>query len=79
VNAEEARAWSIPAGTPALKAAGTVHSDMERGFIRAEVVALEDLRACGTFQEAKKAGLVRLEGKEYEVKDGDLIQFRFNV
>jgi hypothetical protein len=75
----EVRAWSISAGTSALEAAGTVHSDMKRGFIRAEVVSFDDLKSCGSYSEAKKAGLVRLEGKEYEVKNGDIIHFRFNV
>ena len=79
VISDEVRAWSITAGTPALEAAGTVHSDMQKGFIRAETLAFEDLKTCGTFKEAKKAGLVRLEGKEYEVKDGDIINFRFNL
>ncbi len=79
VISDEIRAWSIDAGTPALEAAGAVHSDMKKGFIRAEVLSFEDLKTHGSFQEAKKAGLVRLEGKEYEVKDGDIISFRFNV
>ncbi len=79
VLSDEVRAWSITAGTPALEAAGVVHSDMKKGFIRAETLSFEDLKACGTYQEAKKAGLVRLEGKKYEVKDGDIINFRFNV
>ncbi len=79
VGADEVKAWPIPAGTPALKAAGSVHSDIEQGFIRAEVVAFDDLKTHGGFNEAKKAGLVRLEGKTYEVKDGDIITFRFNV
>ncbi|MBK5099962.1 MAG: redox-regulated ATPase YchF [Desulfobacteraceae bacterium] len=79
VLSDEVRAWSIAAGTPALEAAGTVHSDMKKGFIRAEVLSFENLKACGTFQEAKKAGLARLEGKEYEVRDGDVINFRFNI
>ena len=79
VLSDEVRAWSITAGTPALEAAGTVHSDMKKGFIRAETLAFEDLQSYGTFQEAKKAGRVRLEGKDYEVKDGDIINFRFNV
>jgi len=73
------RAWSITAGTRALEAAGTGHSALQKGFIRAGLLALEDLKTCGTFQEAKKAGLVRLEGKGYEVKDGDIINFRFNI
>ncbi len=79
VGSDEVRAWPITAGTPALEAAGEVHSDISKGFIRAEVVAYEDLKSLGGFQEAKKAGLVRLEGKEYVVKDGDIINFRFNV
>jgi GTP-binding protein YchF len=79
VLSDEVRAWSISAGTPALEAAGTVHSDMKKGFIRAETLSFADLDDCGSFQEAKKAGRVRLEGKEYEVKDGDIINFRFNV
>jgi len=79
VGPDEVRAWPIAAGTPALEAAGSVHSDIQQGFIRAEVVAFDDLKAHGSFNEAKKAGLVRLEGKGYEVKDGDIITFRFNV
>lgn len=79
VLSDEVRAWPIKAGSSALIAAGTVHSDMQKGFIRAEVLSLEDLQRCGSVQEAKKAGLVRLEGKEYIVKDGDIINFRFNV
>ncbi len=79
VGSDEVKAWPISAGTPAVEAAGTVHSDMEKGFIRAETLSFDDLKTCGTFQAAKKAGLVRLEGKEYEVKDGDIIDFRFNV
>lgn len=76
---DEVRAWTVPAGTPAIEAAGTVHTDMKKGFIRAEVVPFQQLKACGTYGEAKKAGHVRLEGKEYLVQDGDIIQFRFNV
>jgi GTP-binding protein YchF len=79
VGLDEVRAWPIPEGTPALEAAGSVHSDIQQGFIRAEVVAYEDLKTHGGFNEAKKAGLVRLEGKGYQVKDGDIITFRFNV
>jgi len=79
VISDEVRAWSIGAGTPALEAAGTVHTDMKKGFIRAEVLSFEDLKSLGSFQEAKKAGKVRLEGKEYVVRDGDIINFRFNV
>jgi GTP-binding protein YchF len=78
-NPTECRAWSIPAGTEAVAAAGEVHTDMARGFIRAEVVAFEDLRAAGDHKSAKAAGKVRLEGKHYLVQDGDVILFRFNV
>ncbi|MEE9610819.1 MAG: DUF933 domain-containing protein [Desulfatiglandales bacterium] len=76
---EEVRAWTITKGTPALEAAGTVHSDMKKGFIRAEVLPFEHLEEFGSFQEAKKAGHVHLEGKEYAVQDGDIINFRFNI
>ena len=79
VLSDEVRAWSVTAGTPAIEAAGTVHSDMQKGFIRAETLSFEDLKTHGSFQDAKKAGVVRLEGKDYEVKDGDIINFRFNV
>lgn len=75
----EVRAWSIPNGTSALKAAGKIHSDMERGFIRAEVISYDDLVKCGNLAEAHKKGLLRLEGKDYVVQDGDVITFRFNV
>jgi GTP-binding protein YchF len=79
VLSDEVRAWTLPKGATALDAAGTVHTDMKTGFIRAETLSFEDLRRYGTFQECKKAGAVRLEGKAYEVKDGDIINFRFNV
>jgi GTP-binding protein YchF len=75
----EVRAWSIMEGTEAQKAAGKIHSDMEKGFIRAEVTPLEDLVKCGGFSEAKKRGVLRLEGKTYPVHDGDVITFLFNV
>jgi ribosome-binding ATPase len=75
----EARAWPLERGKSALKAAGTVHSDMERGFIRAEVVAFDDFKAAGSLNAAHKVGKVRLEGRDYEVKDGDMFLFRFNV
>ena len=75
----ESRAWTIKKGTLAPQAAGKIHSDFERGFIRAEVVAYDDLMACGSYAAARDKGLVRSEGKEYEVKDGDVILFRFNV
>jgi len=76
---DEMKAWSIPRGTPALKAAGKIHSDMERGFIRAEVISYDDLMKCGTMAEAHKKGRLRLEGKGYTVQDGDVITFLFNV
>ncbi|MEY8493760.1 redox-regulated ATPase YchF [Lachnospiraceae bacterium 29-91] len=75
----EVRAWTIKKGTKAPQAAGKIHSDFERGFIRAEIVSYSDLMACGTHAAAKEKGLVRLEGKEYVVQDGDIILFRFNV
>ncbi len=75
----EVRAWQLRNGQTALKAAGTVHSDMERGFIRAEVVAFEDFRNAGSAAAAHKAGKFRLEGRDYRVMDGDIILFRFNV
>jgi ribosome-binding ATPase YchF (GTP1/OBG family) len=76
---QEVRAWTLKKGLPALEAAGTVHSDMKQGFIRAEVLSYEDLKEYGSFQEAKKVGKVRLEGKDYTVRDGDIINFRFKV
>lgn len=76
---DECRAWPIRKGTHAQRAAGTVHSDIERGFIRAEVVAFEDLMAAGSIPACRERGTLRLEGKEYVVRDGDVINFRFNV
>ena len=75
----EVKAWSIQNGTNALKAAGKIHSDMERGFIRAEVIGYHDLVKCGSIAEARKKGLLRLEGKIYIVQEGDVITFLFNV
>ena len=75
----EVRVWTIKKGTKAPQAAGKIHSDFERGFIRAEIVSYDDLMACGTYNAAKEKGLVRLEGKDYVVQDGDIILFRFNV
>ncbi|MDP4118053.1 MAG: redox-regulated ATPase YchF [Bacillota bacterium] len=75
----EVRAWTITNGTKAPQAAGKIHSDFERGFIRAEVVAYDDLIECGSMSAAKEKGLVRSEGKEYVMKDGDIVLFRFNV
>ena len=76
---DECRAWTITRGTKAPQAAGKIHSDFERGFIRAEVVSFDDLMACGTMAAAREKGLIRSEGKEYIVQDGDIILFRFNV
>ncbi len=75
----EVRAWTITNGTKAPQAAGKIHSDFERGFIRAEVISFDDLIACGSMAAAKEKGLVRSEGKEYVMKDGDIVLFRFNV
>ena len=79
IVSDEVKAWSIRKGTEALKAAGKIHSDMERGFIRAEVISYDDLMKCGSLAEARKKGLLRLEGKSYIVQDGDVITFLFNV
>ncbi len=76
---EEVKVWTVAKGTIAVDAADVIHSDMKRGFIRAEVVAYDDLIAAGSYPEARKQGTVRLEGKNYEVQDGDVITFRFNV
>jgi hypothetical protein len=76
---DECRAWTIQKGTKAPKAAGKIHTDIERGFIRAEVIAYEDMMKCGSVAAAKEKGLLRSEGKEYVVQDGDMIYFRFNV
>jgi GTP-binding protein YchF len=75
----ELKAWTIPGGTPAPKAAGKIHSDMERGFIRAEVISYSDLESCGNLAEARKRGLLRTEGKNYIIQDGDVVTFLFNV
>jgi len=76
---DEVKAWTIRRGTPARKAAGKIHSDIERGFIRAEVVTYEEFIALGSETKCKEAGKLRLEGKDYTVQDGDIIHFRFNV
>jgi len=76
---KEARAWTIPKGATAPQAAGVIHTDFERGFIRAEVISYDDFVACNGEQGAKEAGKLRSEGKEYIVRDGDVIHFRFNV
>jgi GTP-binding protein YchF len=78
-GADEVRAWTIKNGTKAQKAAGKIHSDIERGFIRAEIVSFDDLVKCGSEVNAKEKGLYRLEGKEYVMQDGDIVNFRFNV
>ena len=76
---KEVRAWPIGKGTQAPQAAGKIHSDFERGFIAADVIATEDLLSIGSYKKAKESGKIRLEGKTYEVKDGDVIEFRFSV
>ena len=76
---KESRAWTIHAGDKAPAAAGAIHSDFERGFIAAETIYYNDLVAAGSFAKAREAGKLRLEGKDYEVRDGDVILFRFNV
>jgi GTP-binding protein YchF len=75
----ELKAWTVPIGTAAPKAAGKIHSDMERGFIRAEVISYSDLESCGNIAEARKRGLLRTEGKNYIIQDGDVVTFLFNV
>ena len=75
----ELKAWTVPSGTTAPRAAGKVHTDMERGFIRAEVVGYRDLESCGSLAEARRRGLLRTEGKHYTVQDGDVVTFLFNV
>ena len=76
---KEARAWTIPAGATAPEAAGVIHTDFQRGFIKAEVVAYEDLVVAGSMAAARAAGKVRIEGKDYVMRDGDVVEFRFNV
>ncbi|MFC4146128.1 redox-regulated ATPase YchF [Micromonospora mangrovi] len=76
---KEARAWTVPVGATAPEAAGVIHSDFQRGFIKAEVVSYDDLVAAGSMAAAKAAGKVRIEGKEYVMQDGDVVEFRFNV
>jgi len=79
VGEDEVKAWTIKKDTLAVDAAGAIHSDMKKGFIRAEVLAYNDLKDAGSYKEARKKGTVRLEGKTYPVEDGDIINFRFNV
>ena len=76
---KEVRAWTIPQGTRAPQAAGVIHTDFERGFIRAEVVSYDDLMRVGSYAAAREQGLMRLEGKEYVMQEGDIVNFRFNV
>ena len=76
---KEVRAWTIAKGTKAPQAAGKIHSDFERGFIRAEIVSFDDLMECGSMAAARERGLVRSEGKDYVMQDGDVTLFRFNV
>ena len=76
---DDVHAWTIVKGTKAPKAAGKIHTDIERGFIRAEIVAFEDLKACGSMAAVKEKGLFRLEGKDYVMQDGDVTMFRFNI
>jgi len=76
---DEIKAWTVKRKTPAIDAAGVIHTDMQKGFIRAEVISYDDLISAGSYPEARKVGNVRLEGKTYEVQDGDIIEFRFNV
>ncbi len=79
IGDKEVKAWTIPQGTPAIEAAGKIHTDMQRGFIRAEVIAWDDLRQAGAMKAAREKGLFRLESKEYIVKDADIVKFRFSV
>ena len=76
---KEARAWTIPAGATAPEAAGVIHTDFQRGFIKAEVVSFDDLMAAGSIAAARAAGKARIEGRDYVMRDGDVVEFRFNV
>ena len=76
---KETRAWTIKKGTKAPQAAGKIHSDFERGFIKAEIVSYDDLVKNGTYQKAKELGLIRMEGKDYVMQDGDIVDFKFNA
>ena len=78
-GSDECRAWTIRQGTKAPQAAGKIHTDFERGFIRAEVIAFEDMKECGTMAAARAKGLIRSEGKDYVMRDGDIVNFLFNV
>ena len=76
---KESRAWTFRAGAKAPQAAGVIHTDFERGFIRAECIACDELLALGSWSKAREVGKIRVEGKDYEVQDGDVVEFRFNV
>ena len=79
VSEKEVRAWAVPEGTPAARAAGKIHTDMERGFIRAEVITVDECIALGGLARAREAGKLRVEGKEYKLQEGEIMQVRFNV
>jgi ribosome-binding ATPase YchF (GTP1/OBG family) len=79
VSEKEVKAWAVPEGTPAARAAGKIHTDMERGFIRAEIISVDECIGLGGLSRAREAGKLRVEGKEYQVKDGEIVQVRFNV
>ncbi len=76
---KESKGWYLRSGLPVIEAAGKIHSDMKRGFIRAEVVNFEDFARCGSMHKAREAGALKVEGKDYIVKEGDIINIRFNV
>ncbi len=79
VGEDEVRAWTVHAGATAVEAAGAIHTDLARGFIRSEVIAYDDMVACGTLAEVKRQGKLRLEGRDYVVRDGEILNIRFNV
>ena len=79
IKGNETKAWPLKKGATAIEAAGKIHSDIKRGFIKAEVVNFNDLATCGSLQEARKKALLKLEGKEYKIHDGDIVDFKFNV
>ena len=75
----EVRAWTVPRGTPAVEAAGKVHSDLKKGFIRAEIISYEDLMKVDSFAQARERGLLRLEGRDYQIREGDIVHIRFHL
>ena len=79
VGEDECRSWTVKSGTKAPNAAGKIHTDIERGFIKAEIISYDEMMKCGSFAVARDKGLLRIEGKEYIIKDGDIAYFRFNV